>query len=201
MRYGSGLAITAILMLFMFAGLSGQVSAQIPRYSLLPEELTVNVCTEFTVTVEVEINDPNNPLVSFSLEILFDPNSMEYVSHTVLAASGWTFNVDLDRIDSGEFDMSSPGDQPPVTETRDWLNITFHCLEVGDTEIRSNAEITLQSSSYGRTAGAIVHQVEPAPVGGVVTSINKLEIIAPYLALAGLMMAVSAVFVIKKRKD
>jgi len=201
MSYSSGLALTTILMLVMFAGFSDQVSAQEPRYSLLPEELTVNVCTEFTVTVEVEINDPNNPLVSFRLHLFFDPNSMGYVSHTVLAASGWTFNVNLDQI-SGDFWMYTPTDQPPVTETRDWLSITFHCLEEGDTIIASDASIKLQSGSiYERTSTAIVHQVEPAPVGGVVTSINKLEIIAPYLALAGLMIAVSAVFVIKKRKD
>jgi len=44
-----------------------------------------------------------------------------------------------------------------------------------------------------------IQQVEPAPVGGVASPINKLEIIAPYLALAGLIIAVSAI-VIKKRK-
>ncbi len=37
------------------------------------------------------------------------------------------------------------------------------------------------------------------PVGGVVTAVNKLTIVAPYLALAGLILAVSAV-IIKKRK-
>ncbi len=41
----------------------------------------------------------------------------------------------------------------------------------------------------------------PPPVGGVVSPVNKLAIIAPYLALAGLIAAVSTVYVIKKRKD
>ena len=46
-----------------------------------------------------------------------------------------------------------------------------------------------------------VEQVEFPPVGGVASPINKLEILAPYLALAGLIIAVSTVYVIKKRKD
>ena len=37
------------------------------------------------------------------------------------------------------------------------------------------------------------------PVGGVVTAANKLAIVAPYLVLAGLIIAVSAI-VIKRRK-
>ena len=40
-----------------------------------------------------------------------------------------------------------------------------------------------------------------APVGGITTPINKLEILTPYLALAGLIVVVSAVYVIKRRKD
>jgi hypothetical protein len=39
------------------------------------------------------------------------------------------------------------------------------------------------------------------PVGGVLLSVNKLEILTPYLALAGLIVAASTVYVIKKRKD
>jgi hypothetical protein len=39
----------------------------------------------------------------------------------------------------------------------------------------------------------------PNPVGGIVMPTNKLEILTPYLALAGLIIAVSAVVVIKRR--
>ncbi|MBS7651364.1 MAG: hypothetical protein QXN62_09000 [Candidatus Bathyarchaeia archaeon] len=39
----------------------------------------------------------------------------------------------------------------------------------------------------------------PRPVGGVVLSTNKLEIVTPYIALAGLVIAVSAVLVKKRR--
>jgi hypothetical protein len=39
------------------------------------------------------------------------------------------------------------------------------------------------------------------PVGGVASPVNKLEILSPYLALAGLIAVVSAVYVIKRRQD
>ncbi|WP_455278555.1 hypothetical protein [[Eubacterium] cellulosolvens] len=42
--------------------------------------------------------------------------------------------------------------------------------------------------------------IEPAPVGGVATSVNKLMILTPYLVLAGLIAVISTIFVIKKRK-
>jgi len=47
---------------------------------------------------------------------------------------------------------------------------------------------------------AVVDQVS-APVGGIVMPTNKLEIVAPLAALAGLVVAVSAVVAIKKRRD
>jgi hypothetical protein len=49
--------------------------------------------------------------------------------------------------------------------------------------------------------GVAVYPVIPAPVGGVVTPVNKLEILTPYIALAGLIVAVSTVYVMRKRKD
>ncbi|OGD54495.1 hypothetical protein A3K80_08825 [Candidatus Bathyarchaeota archaeon RBG_13_38_9] len=40
-----------------------------------------------------------------------------------------------------------------------------------------------------------------APVGGVVLPINKLVILTPYMAIAGLIIAVSAVYVMRRRKN
>ena len=45
-----------------------------------------------------------------------------------------------------------------------------------------------------------IYQRAPA-VGGISTPTNKLEIIWPYLALAGLIAAISAVYVIKRHQD
>jgi hypothetical protein len=39
------------------------------------------------------------------------------------------------------------------------------------------------------------------PVGGVLLPVNKLEILTPYLALAGLIAVISSAVVVKKRRD
>jgi hypothetical protein len=44
-------------------------------------------------------------------------------------------------------------------------------------------------------------RILPAPVGGVVTPVNKIVVLAPHLALVGLIVAISTVYVIKRRKD
>ena len=56
-------------------------------------------------------------------------------------------------------------------------------------------------TSLSAVAPDFFYDVEPAAVGGVVVPVNKLEILTPYLALAGLVIAVSAVVVAKRRKD
>ncbi len=40
----------------------------------------------------------------------------------------------------------------------------------------------------------------PTPVGGVLMPVNKLTILAPYLALVGLIGALSTVYIVRKRK-
>jgi len=40
----------------------------------------------------------------------------------------------------------------------------------------------------------------PPAVGGIITPVNKLGVLTPYLALAGLIVAISTVYIIKKRK-
>lgn len=49
--------------------------------------------------------------------------------------------------------------------------------------------------------GDILKLAGDKPVGGLTLSTNKLEILAPYLALAGIIAAASTVYITKKRKD
>ena len=55
--------------------------------------------------------------------------------------------------------------------------------------------LTLTDQGYTVTAIYVIAR----PVGGVVTPVNKLGLATPYLALAGLVIAVSAVVVVKRR--
>ena len=58
-----------------------------------------------------------------------------------------------------------------------------------------------QITSLSEAAPNLFYDPEPAPVGGVVIPTSKLEILAPYLALAGLVAALTTVVVAKKRSD
>jgi hypothetical protein len=58
-----------------------------------------------------------------------------------------------------------------------------------------------QITSLSAAAPNLFYDPEPAPVGGVVLPTSKLEIVAPLAALAGLLIAVSAVVAVEKRRD
>jgi TolB protein len=62
-------------------------------------------------------------------------------------------------------------------------------------------EVTPLTTSDGNDRKPDWQPIPPNPVGGVTSPPNKLEILTPYLALAGLIAVVSSVYVIKKRKD
>jgi hypothetical protein len=56
-------------------------------------------------------------------------------------------------------------------------------------------------TSLSATAPNQFYDPEPAPVGGVVSPVNKLALATPFLALAGLIIAVSAVVLVKRKRD
>jgi len=66
----------------------------------------------------------------------------------------------------------------------------------------SNPVDITQSQPNSDTDFAPNWQPLPAnPVGGVVMPTSKLEIVAPFAALAGLIVAVSAVVAVKRKRD
>jgi len=69
-------------------------------------------------------------------------------------------------------------------------------LSIGDPSSQST---TIEAVGQNAPVLTAIYQSEATAVGGISTPINKLEILTPYLALAGLIIAVSAVM-IKKRK-
>jgi len=64
----------------------------------------------------------------------------------------------------------------------------------GTLAVGTTTEETVYLLSTGYSSG-------PRPVAGIVMPTNKLEILTPYLALAGLVIAISTVVVVKKRRD
>jgi hypothetical protein len=71
-------------------------------------------------------------------------------------------------------------------------------LSIGDPYSQST---TIEALGQNAPVLTAIYQSEATAVGGISIPINKLELIAPYLALAGLIAAVSTVYVIKRRKD
>jgi hypothetical protein len=154
---------------------------------------TVEVSTEFTV--DVWIRDLPEPMTQFSVRVEWDPSMMEYVSHVShVTTNGWTplFFLQI----PGVIVLEAEG-PPPFSQDASWISITLHCLSSGISEIVIE-ESFIEDVSWNKM-NLEVHQI--APVGGVTISTNKLEILTPYIALAGLIIAVSTVYIIKKRKD
>jgi len=71
------------------------------------------------------------------------------------------------------------------------ITITITDGGVGDDDLTANGRITDQGGPG---------QQRIKVVGGVVTPVNKLQILVPYLALAGLVGAATATFTIRKRR-
>jgi hypothetical protein len=139
-------------------------------------------------------------MIEFDTRLEWDTSMMEYVSHVShVSRNGWTHKY-LDQI-PGLIQIGASGSQ--FSQDASWITVTFHCLGPGISELRIE-ESSIEGATARISYNAInldVNQIEPAPVGGVASPINKLEILTPYIALAGLIVALSTVFVIKRRKD
>ena len=60
---------------------------------------------------------------------------------------------------------------------------------------------TLDSNPENNEDTWTIQRAKPMPVGGIITPTNKLKILVPCLALAGLIIVASTVHIIKKGKD
>ena len=86
-----------------------------------------------------------------------------------------------------------------------WLTITFTCIRAGSSAIESHDgfyndgeanipigdfELTCNQHGSGRSY----------PVGGLILPVNELSVLAPYLALIGLVASLSTVYALKRRR-
>jgi len=101
----------------------------------------------------------------------------------------------------------APEDTQGWTENSAWARFTFHCLGAGTgvilltspmpgTIILRYGEVTVWTSP--EPCEVTVHQFKT--VGGVVVPVNKLAVLSPYLALIGLVGAVTVAVAIRRRK-
>jgi hypothetical protein len=145
---------------------------------------------------------------------------MEFNSHAINLLTGWANNVIYSGTTEdgyGYFGLEYYSQDPAydVSEDRYWETISFHCLEAGSTPLNLPPTVDPDNGpvldtfinprngepyNLNLVKGA-VNQIEISPVGGISSPVNKIEILTPYLALAGLIAAISTVIVIRKHKD
>lgn len=169
------------------------------KITVEPKIISVTVSTKFTVDIWIR----NLPTAMSKFEFMFrwDPAMMELVSHTNHVTSNG-YSVIVEEI-IGQDGYHLTGSGGPFTNDASWATLTFHCRGMGSTTLRFSDYVIHDVSGgtiFFLSEPAQVSQIEPRPVGGLLMPVNKLEILAPYLALVGLAAALSAVVAVKRRR-
>jgi hypothetical protein len=175
----------------------------VPQAKIVIEPRIVEAFAGQPFTVDVWIRDLSEDMIDFGFVISWDPTMMEYISSANhVSANGWSLAGpgEVVNLDDSEYLLVAEG--PAFGEDASWTTITFRCLGEGSSPINVVdwlIENEFEEPFDVEILKAAVNQNSEATVGGVVSQINKLEIITPYLALAGLITVVSAVVVISRR--
>jgi len=210
--------LLALVVLALIVPARGQSTTRlaIEQGGVEKETIAVPVCSRFTVEIWVrDIPYPPYYLVGFNFEVKWDPTMMEFISNTP-NSHGWEYNTLLNE-EAGllAFETGYPIPMtyipwPGINEDDRWLTITFHCLREGTSTISvtSPGAGTVWVSTDGRTAlpdtevegfETTVHQFKA--VGGVLVPVNTFGVLAPYLALMGLVGAVTAAAILRRKRN
>ena len=145
------------------------------------------------------------------LHVYWDPEMIELVDYQ----KGYDFFWDAESIKFAETVDDLPGfvgieyytlmvGGGGLTEDARCLLLTFHCLSEGVSPITLGTEDSyLTFYQLGRITPLLFVLTTNQfynPVGGIITPINRIGILAPYLTLVGLIAVVSAVYVVRRRK-
>jgi len=199
----TGLILATMLLGLCVLGLVSPAQGNaLPRLVIEPSTITVMVCREFTV--EIWIRAIPYYMIGFDFRVEWDPTAMEYRYHTT-NDHGWPeiHGVGADYLWFGY----PPDTGHAITGDDWWATITFHCLHEGTSIIIVESADTVWlwdgvGEPFGvdpEYYGATVHQYARA-VGGVLTGTDKLAVLSPYLALIGLVGAVTVAVAVRRRK-
>ena len=222
--YKLRLILPLTLALIIILGSSSPAFAQVPEnpasIKIEPQITTVYVGNYFEVKIWIRDLDPEYKMDNFRFFITWDKSLIKFNGHEINMLTGWANSVIYSGTTEdghGYFGLEyySQGSGYDVSEDRYWETISFRCLAPGSTPLNLPPTVdpddgpVLDTFINPRNAepynlnlvkGA-VNQIEISPVGGIYSPVSKLEILAPYIALVGIIAAVSTVYVIKKRKD
>jgi len=204
--------IVAICILGSFSPVRGQET----EIAIEPRIIDIEKSSEFTIDIYLRYVPPGG-VRAFQIGITWNAEQIEYVSHQAHFPTGWLESLDDAGVSDGTGYFSVAGAMltgEPITEESSLATITFHCIAVGSSPINIPNPYPYDGSTYPRllididleeiphtvVKGAVTQNVRP--VGGIYTSNDRLNILAPYIALVGLIGAISTIFAIRRwRKD
>ncbi|MEM4250954.1 MAG: DUF11 domain-containing protein, partial [Candidatus Bathyarchaeia archaeon] len=134
------------------------------------------------------------------------PTGLSYVSSNPSGTESPTGTItwNLGTIDPGgtvtiTLNVQVKSDVPDNTPLNNIASVSWkhNDVDLGPSEATWNTRIVAPAPTPTATP---TPAPTPRPVGGVVAPANKLEILAPYLTLAGLVTVMSAVVVFRKRR-
>jgi len=171
---------------------------------IIPEEIHTNVCKDFTVTVV--LTDVDIIIMGWRFMIPINTTQMSVVNVTIIPPSTGSWRFEL-----GELRVNGSGLWIVPGSYMSLANITFHCEGPGISKLLFEDFYGLHRVILIDEVGNFeyspqdlppdVYQYEE-PVGGIWISVDKFNLLAPYIALVStIILAVSiSVAYIKIRK-
>jgi hypothetical protein len=166
--------------------------------------------SDFNVKVEVGGIEPHT-LVSLSFVLIWNPNLMMYLGFVEMRSGN--FVVDTSQVDIGKLTVSwnALSSLHYITLGTTLIQINFRCLELGSSPIGFEQGDWIEEDGtefvFAELVGVTCNQIRPpiepssSVVGGHFYSVNKLDVLSPYLIAIGLLSSVIvATFIVKKRK-
>jgi hypothetical protein len=189
--------------------------------SLEPPTINVVPCNTFTIEIWLKDITKGYGVTYGEATIKWNPNQIKPVDGGFyLPGNKYGYDGKIDE-DGGlaEGSASAISSDYFITSDTKVAFITFHCESEGVSTITIDYTLTLISitappgqptptpETIEGSDKVEVNQYTPrappsysTPVGGILTSVNKLLVLAPYLALLGLTGLALAVVVVRKRK-
>jgi len=192
------LSATAIVLLVLVVASGLVLPARGDGETIAVEPQTVDVTVGSNFSIDISIRNVGW-MLRFHFKITWDPNLVRYVSRTLLLQPGWS--VETETVDGlgGTYVLQATGGM--FSDDASWVTLTFHCVGGGSSPIGISPypdswwENPSVLEPFDVVSAGTCNQRPVVPVGGVVTSVNRLAVMAPYVALLGLVATVAAVIV------
>ncbi len=203
MKLFSATAIV-LLVLVVASGLALPARGAASTVAVEPQTVDVTVGSNFSIDISIR---NVQWMLGFHFKITWDPKLFEYVSRTLLLQPGWSVVTETVDGVGGTYVLQAAGGM--FSSDASWVTLTFHCLGPGSSPIGISPypdswwDNPSTTPPFDVVLGGTCNQHPVVPVGGVILSVNRLAVMAPYLALFG-MVAIVAVVVAapwKKRED